>query len=343
MALSLIAKAIIPPLLAVYNNAGEIGKRQALLNVLLRVFDAAIEVFGRWGLARESRLDDDPLEPFADALFRLCSQALMSTIHSEHSFRVTAVHLLLRLVSLRDFLSSDEISMSVQYLDEVLLAREPQVQEDLRNEAINALVEISRFRSDLIMDVSFPAFMATLPDRHPTTNTRYLSSLEVLARLSVEKNIFELLLRRMTSKVQTVLKNKTDPAYPHAILMTLYYVLDRRDLEKSTETDRYYNQFVTALLKESMKQNLDSAESAIHDESVLDGIGRVVNVVIRALPEKVQEEIIKSGIYNSTSLLASVSWGQNPVSRLRTEVVSTYFLAALRREVSFLSRLVVCC
>src|SRR5699024_10064151 len=161
-----------------------------------------------------------PLLEFKDQFSEIFGQALMGSAKEELSFRVSALKGFLRLSTLRDYFQDNEIGLFVQYLDEILLNEESTGRDDLNKEAIAALAEISKYKPRLIMDITFPACVATLPDSDDGTSSNYLSTLDILAQISVEKDIFETLVRRLLSKL-TILLQKEEPgsaAYPRAIL-----------------------------------------------------------------------------------------------------------------------------
>ncbi|KAI9864502.1 MAG: hypothetical protein M1830_006086, partial [Pleopsidium flavum] len=244
VAFTLIVKATVAPLLTLYQDTDGIAKQRALLEVLIQLFDSALEVFRTWMSHQPSSSTDNPLDPFKDRMFELFSQALMSTASEEVSFRVVALRGLLRLAKLRKYFEESEIGMAVQYFNEIVLTEEPTGRDDLKNEAILALVEISKSKPKLIMDITFPAFMSKLPDTDEHRQRDYIVTLEGLARLSVEKAIFDTLIRRLLSKLDVVLSSTTSPAYPQAIISALLYVLSRRDLVGDPNLGNYHEKIV---------------------------------------------------------------------------------------------------
>ncbi|KAI9824266.1 MAG: hypothetical protein M1832_002073 [Thelocarpon impressellum] len=331
VAYSIVVKAVMPPLLKVYRETGELGKQQALLDVLNSLLDATIEVIGDWGRSEAVSLSDNPLEEFRDRLFQLSTQALMSTAKEEVSVRMTAVKSIVRLARIRGLLDSAETGMAVQYFDEVLLSDDITGRKELKDEIVNALVEISKYKSGIILDTTFPALLAILPDSDDGGEKRYLPGLEYLARLSVEKNVFEVLLRRLMNKLTLVLKSDLNPAYPTAILSTITYAIGRRDLQSDPDVGRYYEQLVKPLLQRALDPGARAA--ALDDESVLDGIGRVANLVIRCLPEEELQKTINHGLYVAESCRNPGSWADIPQTTRKTEIVSSHLLAALPRKI----------
>ena len=153
-----VMQTTLPVLLGIYADAPAIAKRRALMQCLNRFFDATATVYGAWPSVEVAPALPNPLEQHREKLFEIYSQALMGSNHDETSFRLTAMQGLGKLASIRKFLEDGEIGMVVQYLDEIALGREEK--EEVREEALGGLRAVSRFKAGLIMNITFPAFMA---------------------------------------------------------------------------------------------------------------------------------------------------------------------------------------
>lgn len=67
-------------------------------------------------------------------------------------------------------------------------------------------------KPSLIMDITFPALMATLPDSEEEAQGKlYLMTLEALAKLSGERAVFEVLLTRLFNKLDIVIHSAYYP------------------------------------------------------------------------------------------------------------------------------------
>ncbi|KAI9846526.1 MAG: hypothetical protein M1837_003947 [Sclerophora amabilis] len=334
IAFSIANKEVMPSLITTYQDFGGISKQRALLEILKRILDAALHNFGTWGSLEPEPTTSNSLKPFKDRLFEIFSQALMGAPKEEVAFRVVALEGLLRLAKIRNFLEEDEIGMLVQYYDEVLLLEDSRGTEELKAAAIEALIEISRMRSNLIMDITFPAFMAKLPDSDPDDERFYLVSLEGLAKLSVEKHIIDLLVRRLLNKLVIVMQASSSSAYPHAIISTLLYVLNNSDLENDPKLDTYYDKLVLGLIGKVVVPMKETAQSLpCVDDSFLDVLGRLANVLVRIIGEDKQEDVLRK-VFNNLSFEDGKLVGatDNLVKRRAALIVPTYILAGIRRE-----------
>ena len=338
VAFVLIIKAVLPPLNTLYQAAGNIAKQRALLEVLVQLLDSAIAIYGSPNIPAPSTTMENPLDPFKDRLFELTSQALMSTAADELSFRVVALKALLRLCLQRKFLQDNEIGMAVQYFDEIVLLEDPSGKEDLKKESIKALVELSRIKPSLIMDITFPAFMAKLPDSSPGDNWDYLITLEGLAQLSVETFVSDTLIRRLLNKLDVVLLHNGSSSYPQAILSTLYYVLSQRNLSQDPNLGSYHEKIVVGLINRVVMTSTGQSQlSALNEDSTLEILGRLATMIVNALEEHKQSSVASQvySLFADEDAFASVPFSDpKPKLERSTMILSTALIAGVRRSVS---------
>lgn len=337
---TLVVQSVVAPLLTTYQDADGITKQRALLETLVVVFDSAISVFGNWTSRGPQTILGNPLLEFKDPFSEIFGQALMGAAKEEVSFRVSALKGFLRLSALRDFFQDNEIGLFVQYLDEILLKEESTGRDDLKREAIAALAEVSKYKPRLIMDITFPAFVATLPDADDGTNSEYASTLQILAQISVEKDIFETLVRRLLSKL-TVLLQKDEPglaAYPNAILLTIFYVMKERKMDEDPNLGLYYNKIVVDFCRSVAQTAAGKAKNGIlSDPAVLDMLGRLVNLIVRSISKEQQDEVA-ANVYtlfmpaDEFSSIPFAAASTSSAGHQRTMIISTYLLAGLSKD-----------
>jgi DNA repair/transcription protein MET18/MMS19 len=332
---SLIVQVVVAPLLTLYQGADGITKQRALLETLTQLFESAITVFGEWTSRTPVLSAENPLLEFKDQFSEIFGQALMGTVKEEVSFRISALKGFLRLSTLRDYFHDSEIGLFVQYLNEILLKEESVGRDELKKEAIAALAEISKHQPRLIMDITFPAFVATLPDSDDGVDTSYMKTLEILAQISVEKAIFDTLVRRLLNKLSLLLQ-RDEPgsaAYPRAILLTIYYVISQRKLEEDPGLEMYYDKIVVTMSRSAALTASGKAKNSIlSDPTVLDILGRLCNIVVRSLPRSRQDEVAKNvyTLFASADEFQPILFSQSATqNQQRTMILSTYLLAGL--------------
>ena len=338
IALFLVVKAIVPPLLTLYQDADSIASQKALLEVLVQICNAAVLLDELSGVTQPSAGAEQPLTPFKDRLFELFSQVLMSSPSEEVTFRIVALKGLLRLCQVHNYLQSSEIGMIVQYLDEIVLTEDPNGREDVKNEAIQALVEISKSKHQLIMDITFPAFMANLPDHSVPDQNDYIVTLEGLARLSAEKAISDTLIRRLLSKLETVLQHDGQASYAQALFSTIEYVLDRLDLATDSNLSNYHEKIVVAYVCRAALASVGSGPQALIEPDTLEILGRLAGRIIHALDEHKRRSVAAETYTLFTpeeTPFNSVIYSQGlSEEHRRTMILSTWMLASAGQAVS---------
>ena len=335
---TLIVQTVVAPVLTTYQDADGIAKQRALLETLVVLFDSAVLVFGEWTSNEPEVPVENPLLQFKDQFSDAFSQALMGAPKDEVSFRVTALKGLLRLSTIRGFFQENEIGLVVQYLDEILLKEESIGRDDLKRESIAALAEISKYQPRLIMDITFPAFIATLPGFDDGSKPDYLTTLENLAQISVERDIFETLVRRLLTKVTILLQKEEpgSPAYPRAILLTILYVMNQRKMDQDPNLGVYYDKIVVALCQSVAASASGKANNRLlSDPTVLDVLGRLCNLIVRCLPRQKQDEVVGNvyTLFTTPDNFTPVPFAPSSNGdQRRTMIISTYLLAALPKD-----------
>ena len=334
---TIIVKAVVPSLMTLYQDADSIAKQRALLEVFVQILDSAMVVYGTPNRPAPMTQEENPLIPFKERLFELNSQGLMSSAADEVSFRVVALRSLLRLCLLSRFLQDNEIGMVIQYLDEIVLSKDSDGRDNLRKEAIQALVELSRIKPDLIINITFPAFMAKLPDSSPTHDQDYLFTLEGLAQLSVEVFVADTLIRRLLNKLNVVLQSKGPSAYPQAILSTLYHVLGQRDLDQDPNLSNYYEGIVVGLTRRVVLASSGKAPTtSLNEAPTLEILARLITIIVRALDDPQQRSVglqIYSLFVDKADFVPVLFKDNTPKLQMLTMVLSTSLMAGVRYSV----------
>ncbi|KAL8702531.1 MAG: hypothetical protein Q9201_004297 [Fulgogasparrea decipioides] len=332
-ALYLIVKAVVPPLLTLYQDADSIASQKALLEVLVQICSAAVALDQTSGMSAPSTDFGQPLVPFKDRLFELFSQTLMSTASEEVSFRIVALNGLLRLCQISNYLSNSEIGLVVQYLDEIVLTADPNGREDVRNAAIEALVIISKLKPNLIMEITFSAFMAKLPDLPSGDSQDYVITLEGLARLSMERSISDTLIRRLLNKLENVIQTDGPANYAQALLSTIDYVLSRRDLSTDSNLSSYHGKLVVALVNRAALASVGSGPQLLIEPMTLEILGRLIARIIRALDEHKRKSVALNAytfFLEDRSPFTPVLYANTlPENQRLTMILSTWILASV--------------
>ena len=338
VALCLIVRAVFPPLNTLYQGAESILDQRALLGVVIQMLDSAVAIYGTPNTSPTPTMVENPLKPFKDRLLELTSQALRSTAANEVSFRILAVEALLCLCMLRNYLQNNEIGVIIRHLNEIILTEDLGGKDDLKKGSIKALVELSKFKPHLIMDITFPAFMARLPDSNPSNQWDYLITLEGLAQLSVETFVVETFIRRLLNKLDVVLQNGGSTAYPQAILSALHYVLSQKHLAQAAHPARYHEKIVVGLTNRVVAASVhQTITTALNEENTLERLGRLVTIIVSALDDHKQRSVAAQvySLFVDEGTFLPVPYRENaPKLQRATMILSTALMAGLKHPVS---------
>ncbi|KEF63372.1 uncharacterized protein A1O9_01349 [Exophiala aquamarina CBS 119918] len=334
-AFEMVIKAVGPPLLTIYQTAEGLVHQRAVLEFANKLFEAALEVYGSWTTPSNKNPGgrENILGEFKDKFVTIYSQALMGTVKEEVSFRLTAATGLLLISKMNSLLPDNEIGLFVQYFDDIVLKEESYSRDELKTKSMNALAEISKFKPTLISDITFPAFMACLPDAEGAAESSdYRSVLGGLAEISVEKTLLETLMRRLLNKLDLLFNSEQRSSYPYtiAILGAILYVLNKTVNEQQVSLDSYYERVVVGL----SRRTTESRNGPLANENVADLIGRIMNLIVRYSSKEAIQRAAENvyALFRDTQDNDNLGWLSMPLKTSTTIILSTWLLAAIPRQ-----------
>ena len=335
LAFQIVIQAIGPSLFTIYQSTQGLVQQRAILEIANQCFEASLEVYGSWSTPSRQNVQEreNLIGQFKDKFVALYSQALMGTVKEEVSFRLTAANGLLLISKMSSVLSDDEIGLFVQYFNDIVLNEDSYGRDELKSRAMSALAEMSRFKPVLISDITFPAFMARLPDTEEDARTRdYGPVLEGLAEISLEKQLLETLMRRLLNKLDVLFSSSQASPFPYtcAILGTILYVLNRSVSQQKSTLAEYFDRIVVALSQRISR----TAQGPLANESVLDLLGRTMNLIIRHSPDVMIQRTAES-FYSLFREPTEISNGRLALLRAQPSraVLTTWLLAALPKSI----------
>lgn len=329
-----VIKAVLPPLLTVYQAADDMASIRALLEIFVQLFDASIVVYD----SKITKIDEgdveNPLFFFKDRLFEILSKALMSTSKEEVSLRIAAVRGLLRLSQIRGYLDKGEVGLVMQYCQEIYLDEEFSGRDDLQDEAIKALVELSNLFPNQAMDMTVPSFISRLPDSCKDDTSPFLIPLQGLAQLGTQDQLFSMIVRRLLTRLNIVIQHKDDPAsYPEAILITLNYLFKTRELSQDPNLGEYVEKIVHGLIgRAALGASQGNQATLLNDPLCMEPLGRLAGIIVRSLDEHKQRAVgLRVYLLEDTHFVPVLFREQAASEPERcTMIISTYLLAATR-------------
>ena len=333
----IVIKKLGPALLTTYQGANGILHQRSILEITNQLLEAAIEIYGTWTSASTKNTNgrENLLNEFKDRLVAIYSQALMSTVKEEVSFRLIAANGLLLLSKMRSLLPDDEIGLFVQHFDDVVLKEESYSRDELKQTATVALAEISKFKPRLISDITLPAIMSQLPDtEEDASGSNYQPVLEALSAISTEKVLLETVMRRLLNKLDVLFRSDLHGPFPYcgAVLNTIRHVLEKTVELQVVSLNSYFDRVVVKL----SKTVTETQAGPLTDDTVLDIIGRIQNIIVRrASPEQITSvadnvyTLFRDQRFTNTDVRLQVAFSPPIVVTL-----STWLLAALPRTLS---------
>ena len=337
-AFSYIVKDVIPTLNTLYQDADSITKQRALLDILNQILDSAIVIFGTTGSPSLSKTVENPLGPFKERFFEIGSQVLMGIAAEEVSFRITALRLLLKLCTLRDYLENGEIGMIMQYLNEIILGQDPNGRDDLRKEAIAALTQISKIKPNFIMEITLPAFMSRLPSAGTPDRGDYIVTLEALAQISNQKHVADTIIRRLLSNLDLLLHEEGRSKYVRAVLATIYYILSQKDLKGDDNLGFYFDKIVVSLVTRLVFSSVGQGPlTALNEIPTLEILGRICTKIVTALNGHQQYAVAAQAysLFTEETVFQPLPcrmWAED--AERATQIITTSLLAGVNSQAS---------
>ena len=242
----------------------------------------------------------NPAEPFLDfreEVLSLCTSSLASSATGSQ-----ALDCLVQLVQLPGCLDGDELVFALQSITSLLVSvGSPDVGEDASAAALDGLASVSQLFPKRIEETVLPSLFGRLPDRAPAVNDHasiasYRFALACLATLCVLPELFEVLLIRILSRLESTCNFKPEePAqhaqsalYAHHLLTTLRVVLEKKiaashkdvAIRATNITSRLYGLFIPPTLANEV------VRTAATEPRILEDVGRILMLLVQQLDEK---------------------------------------------------------
>ncbi|KAF2442495.1 ARM repeat-containing protein [Karstenula rhodostoma CBS 690.94] len=334
---NLLLAGILPTMFTLFQSADNMAKRRGLLEVFVQLIKANIDVYGDWrstGSAGASA-PKGALAQFRDQALEVLLHGLETSPVNNVSYRLVCADGLLQLSKVRELLSEDDIGKIIQLLHAIVIHEESFGKDEIKESAINSLVEIAHQKPQVVIDKAFPAFMAQLPDTDEGSSG-HVAVLEAFAKMANEEDVFDTVILRLKNKFSAAVSQNASSGYIVALLSAILYALTKgsNKLEQDPNTSTYYQDIVLPLLKRTSSADASHPE-AFNNETTLDLVGRICNIVVRSQSTE-QQEAIASELY---TLFRGTPQAELPPFNIsappenhKTMIVSTHLLASFRKE-----------
>lgn len=316
-----LVKGIVPVLFELYKSTESISKQRGLLEVLNDILRAFVDT-----AASGDAVLIDSLQPHGKTALEFFLRALTHAPKAEVSFRLVSLDGLVCLSSIPGVLSEEEINRILDTITNLILHERIPGHGDIRTAAIEHLVQLARVHSDLVQAKAIPAFMVELADV-PHELTDYSTCLEAFAQLSVERQVFDVIVLRLKSKYNAAKHQGASQQYQQDLLKALLYAFLQGSPIKEDGVLRssYFSHFAEPIL-----DSVSTADLSSYSPTDLDIIGRLCNCLLRE-----QSPHFQSSIYNPRRawLLEGLDGSTSTSKILQLAPFLLHFYAALRPEV----------
>ncbi|KAH8732914.1 MMS19 nucleotide excision repair protein-like protein [Phaeosphaeriaceae sp. PMI808] len=337
---SILLPGVLPVLFLLFQSAETMAKRRGLLEVLVQLIQANIDVYGDWRALGPSgeQAGDNALAQYCDQALEVMLNGLETAPEKEVSFRLVCLEGLLQLAKARQLLSDHNIASIIQLLHAIIIREEPFGKDEVKEAAINGIVDIAHQKPQVVIDKAFPAFLAQLPDTDADVSTSYLTILEAFARLASEDQVFDIVLLRLKNKFSAAVKQGASAEYTVALLSAILYALNKGQskLSQSSDDSTYYTDIALPLIQRASNSDA-SHPKAFDDEKTLDLVGRICNLIIRSQSTEKQNLVAKElyTLFRGDSQNTLPPFNSNSAAEShKTMVISTHLLASFRKEVT---------
>lgn len=273
----------------------------------------------------------DSLDPFKDSFIEFFTKSLMSTTETETEVRVLAVDNLSLLLSMPDYLTSDEVGLIVQYFNEIIVST---LDNKLLTDVIlDSLVQIAKLYEQAILSISYPFFLSKLPDSDALEEDQVLITtiLRALSRMAASRPIFEVLHVRLLNKLDAVVQSSS-PSYPLAIFSALASVLKLLLQSQPQDAAIYIKKFIPSVFSKFFKNGspllandhviISGALSLLYVSSALKDneqqqvelVQNLFNLFWFAQPSKLVSSEPKKLLSEKSSLVTFFLYGLIPIS-----------------------------
>jgi DNA repair/transcription protein MET18/MMS19 len=344
---NILLAGVLPNLFLLFQTADTMAKRRGLLEVLVQLIRANIDVYGDWCVMGPAgdQAGNNALAQFHNEALEVMINGLETAPAKEVSFRLVCLDGLSQLSKVRQLLSDEDVGRIIQLLHAIVIHEDSHGKDEVKEAAINGIVGIAHQKPQVVVEKAFPAFLAQLPDTDADGSRAYLTVLEAFAKLASEEQVFDTVLLRLKNKFGAAVTQGASSEYIVALLSAILYALTKGEpkMSQSPGKSTYYIDIALPLLQRAASSDA-SHPTAFNDEKTLDLVGRICNLIIRSQSIE-QQTAVAADVYTlfRTTPQAEIppfNVNADPASH-RTMIISTHLLASFRKETTLPTELQV--
>ncbi|KAH8075854.1 ARM repeat-containing protein [Cristinia sonorae] len=296
----------VPHFIRLFLNPDEASNRGPTLRLLADVIVAA----------RDSSLLDPEvlptqgevaLSPFKDEVLGVFTVGLKTPTTRKH-----ALDGLKGLVTTRGLLSDEELGFIVHNVNEVL-TEDGNEDEDVREAILDLFGFISSTTARHISQTTLPLLFSSLPDQAPDRSAeaerlKYWRTLAFLKRLCLQADLFEMLVVRLSTKLDLICSPDSPPsgadatsleptaAYAHSILRTLADAIAVKVEKGDVDVPKYIDRLLPRLFHLHLYGALSGTEgyNVAADPRLVTVTSQIVTLIVQVQPPSRQETFVAS-------------------------------------------------
>ena len=305
-----------------------------MIEVLNQLIHATNDVSKDWrttdadGNILKDHAEESALREFSSEALEHMLRAVISAPKAEISFRLFALEGLVGLVKIRQILTDTDVARIIDACTDIIIQERTSVPTEVEAAAIQGLTSIAHHSPTVTAEKALPVFLAELPDC-PESAGGYERVLEAFAKLSTETQIFDTIVLRLKNKLAAAVHQKAHNFYIHALLTALLFAFANGSPGKEEGVVRF--SYFTDIVKPLLDQALGLASedvSILSDETSVDIIGRIANIVIRPQTGHIQNQILAE--YEPA--FASIAQDDFSKNSNTAVIASLHLHAAFQRE-----------
>lgn len=260
-----------------------IDEQIVLIDELSFILYACFNLYGSYDKPLSSEYKENKLsEFFKDEIIMLLTKSLLTSSPKFANLQIKSLQCLRILVELNGFLNTNEVTMIMNYLIDILI----EYTENPENEkmimfkkiypfCINVLFAICRYNSDLISTIFMPKFLSTLLSNDSLLKTE--KTLKVLSDVALYDGILlEYLCVRLTSRLYESKNFANDVLLVNVIYQLLLKFL-RKDVNFKTN-NTFVKSYIPNLLRFFM--HLSKIDNTLEEDSLIELGSRIIYLII---------------------------------------------------------------
>ncbi|KTW26823.1 uncharacterized protein T551_03285 [Pneumocystis jirovecii RU7] len=283
-AFELLFEHCIPSLLSRFEKEDSINTKAAILEFISFFLLSALYVYNSYNKEINEGIPiNSILMKEKNRLFTILSNSLTTPFFSNKYTRAAAIHALLTFSEIHSLLQYDEVKLIVQYFNDIVLKEE----NNLKAEALEALVKIAETKPNLILETTFSSFLKLLSETDSATISNNCSLplneiiLTVLSHLCVEKQLFNIFISHILNTFDIISVNNENILQGRTLIFTLLLTIKINFNRKKLDIGSYIDQLLPELFTRVVNSCIHSTENIIMDSKIINIISQIANLIVR--------------------------------------------------------------